>query len=153
MCVTLGTISTTQTKGTQATADAVNRLLNCCATHPDATIQNNCTSNMTLHIHSNALHLSELHACSQAGGHFFLSNQPDKSPTMLNDTIHAICSILRHVESSATEAELGALFIKCKEAAVLCQTSTHMGWQQPPTLVQTDNAVAKGIANSAICQQ
>ena len=92
-------------------------------------------------------------ARSRAGGHFFLSNDPKQQPTMLNDTLHTISSIIRHVLSSATEAELAALFINAKEAVIIRQTLIDMGWPQLSTPIQTDNGVAVGVANRAVKQQ
>ena len=39
MLVALGTLASAQSKGTEATAQAVTQLLNYCATHPEATIR------------------------------------------------------------------------------------------------------------------
>jgi hypothetical protein len=57
--------------------------------------------------------------------------------------------------SSATEAEMGALFYNAKDAAWLCTTLQHnLGHLQPPTIpIQTDNACAAGIINNAIKQR
>ena len=55
--------------------------------------------------------------------------------------------------SSATEAESGSLFYNCKEATILRQTLIEMGHPQLPTLIQTDNACAAGIANDTINQR
>ena len=48
MLVALGSLSSAQSKGTQATMDAVVQLLNCAATHPDAVVRFH-KSNMILH--------------------------------------------------------------------------------------------------------
>ena len=44
------------------------------------------------------------------------------------------------VLSSATEAEMGALFYNAKDAAWLHTTLQDLGNPQPPTPIQTDNA-------------
>jgi hypothetical protein len=67
--------------------------------------------------------------------------------------MHTVCGILKHVMSSAAEAELGALFVNGKEATILRQTLEDMGWPQPPTPMQTDNSTACGIVNRTIKQQ
>jgi hypothetical protein len=54
--------------------------------------------------------------------------------------------------ASASEAEFGALFVNGKEATVLRQTLTDMGWPQPPTPIQTDNSTASGIINHTVKQ-
>jgi hypothetical protein len=57
------------------------------------------------------------------------------------------------VLSSATEAELGALFFNGKEAAMLRTTLHDMGHPQPATPIQTDNACAAGITNGTVKQR
>ena len=52
--------------------------------------------------------------------------------------------------SSATEAELGALYIMAKEAVYVRATLKEMGHKQPTTPIQTDNSTAKGVINSKI---
>eukprot|EP00957_Ditylum_brightwellii_P063840 4844459-Ditylum_brightwellii.AAC.1 len=66
MLVAIETIPAAQTKGTQATAQAVTHLLDYAATHPDAVICYHC-SNMILKIHIDASYLSEKEARSRAG--------------------------------------------------------------------------------------
>jgi len=63
---------------------------------------------MILNIHSNTSYLSETKARSRAGGYFYLSSN-DKNPP-LNGAIHVHSSIMRSILTSATEAEVGALF-------------------------------------------
>jgi hypothetical protein len=57
------------------------------------------------------------------------------------------------VLSSATEAELGALFYNAKDACMLHTTLSGMGHPQPATPIHTDNAVAAGIANNTVKQR
>ena len=56
------------------------------------------------------------------------------------------------VLSSASEAELGALFHNAKETVWLCTTLGVLGHPQPPTLIQTYNACATGIINETVKQ-
>jgi predicted transposase YdaD len=62
---------------------------------------------------------------------------------------------MKAVLSSASEAEIGALFENTKSATILRTTLEEMGYPQPqpPTPVQTDNSTACGIANDNIKQQ
>ena len=76
------------------------------ATQEEAILTFNA-SNTKLAIHSNASYLSKPKARSRAGGHFFLSNDSTISPN--NGAILNITHIIRHVMSSATEANLAAL--------------------------------------------
>jgi hypothetical protein len=81
MLVALGTIASNQSKGTQATAQALTQLLNYTAVHPDATLRYTAID-VYLHIHSDASYLSESKARTRAGGTFFLrSRLPDPSAT------------------------------------------------------------------------
>jgi hypothetical protein len=43
-----------------------------------------------------------------------------------------VSEVLKHVMSSAAEAESGAVFIKAKEGAVLRTTLEELGHKQPP---------------------
>ena len=161
MLVALGTIASAQAKGTEQTADAVTQLLNYAATHPDAIVRYHA-SDMQLHVHSDASYLSESKARSRAGGTFFLSSlsktptvapDPNSTPPPHNGAIHTHCSIMKSVLSSATEAELGALFYNAKDGAWLRTTLESMGHPQQATPIQTDNACASGIANNTVKQR
>jgi hypothetical protein len=142
---------------TDATAQAVTQLLNYAATHPDAIVRYH-RSDMILHVHSDASYLSESHARSRSGGYFFLSSKstlmsPTDPPPPFNGPVHTPCSIMRVVLSSATEAELGALFYNAKDAAWLRTSLAELGYPQPPTPIQTDNACAAGILNETVKQR
>jgi hypothetical protein len=161
MLVALGTLASQQNNGTAATTIAITQLLNYAASHPDATLRYHA-SGMILHVHSDASYLSEKNARSRAGGHFFLSSPladpltapaPDSPPPPLNGAVHVHSSILVPVLSSATEAELAALFHNGKEAAMLRTILAHMGHPQPATPIQTDNACAAGICNDSVKQR
>lgn len=157
MLVALGSLASAQTKGTEATAAATERLLNYAATHPDATIRY-ISSDMILHIHSDASYLSEPQARSRAGGFFFLSENtdvtsPDSPVPKLNGPIHILSSILNNVMASATEAEVGALFHNAQDACMLRNTLEFIGHPQPPTPIQTDNSCAEGIINDTVKQK
>ena len=60
---------------------------------------------------------------------------------------------MRVVLSSATEAEMGALFYNAKDAAWLRTTLNDLVHPQPPTPIQTDNACAAGIVNDIVKQR
>ena len=157
MLVALGSLASQQTKGTEATAKALNKLLNYAASNPDATIRFT-SSGMILHIHSDASYLSETEARSRAGGFFFLSDQYNPSdktapPPKLNGAIHIVCQILSNVMASATEAEVGALFHNAQDACQLRNTLEFLGHPQPPTPIQTDNSCAEGIVNNTVKQK
>ena len=161
MLVALGTLASAQTNGTTATAKAATQLLNYCATHPDAKVRFHA-SGMTLSIHSDASYLSEDKARSRAAGYFHLADplpDPTKAPRPVDPTqrrngaILILSTIMPMVLSSATEAELAALFYNAKEACVLRTTLEEMGHPQPATPIQTDNAVAVGLAHDTVKQR
>ena len=52
--------------------------------------------------------------------------------------------------TSATEAELAALYITAQKLVPTRQTLIEMGWPQPPTPIQTDNTKAEGVVNKKI---
>ena len=92
------------------------QLLDYIATQEEAVIAYNA-SDMKLAAHSNASYLSEPQARSRAGGNFFFSNEstiPQNNGAVLN-----IAHITKHVKSSATEAELTALYIMAREAVYI----------------------------------
>jgi hypothetical protein len=107
---------------------------------------------LILKIHSDAGYLNESHTRSRAGGHFYLGNHPDK-PEIYNSAILNPTGILKHDASSATEAEVGALFINTKEGEITRTTLKAMEHPQPATPVTTDNSTANGIINDTISRQ
>lgn len=157
MLVALGTLASQQSKGTDATMEALNKLLNYAATHPEAVVRYT-KSGMILYIHSDASYLSESQARSRAGGYFYMGDTvPDDIATgplpPLNGAIHIVSSILSNVMASATEAEVGALFHNAQDACQFRNTLDFLGHTQPPTPIQTDNKCAEGIANDTVKQK
>ena len=133
-------------------------LLNYAKTHFDATLHYH-SSNMILHVASNASYLYKECARSQAGGHFFLANQlvdnGDKPTTLTtnNVAIHTQCHIIKTVMSSATEAKIGATFLNTKDASPIRTTLEEIGNPQPPTPMQVDNTTAMGFSKNNINQK
>eukprot|EP00956_Cyclotella_meneghiniana_P007284 scaffold9923_cov20-Cyclotella_meneghiniana.AAC.2 len=132
---------------TEETMKQTKQLLDYIATQEEAVITYN-KSSMIVAVHSDASYLSEPKARSRAGGHFFLSHDTDNPPN--NGAILNIAHIIKHVMSSATEAELAALYIMAREAVYIRIILEEMGHKQPPTPIQTDNAMAEGVINSKI---
>ena len=52
--------------------------------------------------------------------------------------------------SSASEAELGAMFITSQEIVAMRQTLQEMKWPHPKSSIQTDNSAAVGVFNKTI---
>ena len=99
-------------------------------------------------VHSDAGYLNETKARSRAGGHFFTSDSKD-TPTN-NGAVLNKAHIIKHVMSSATEAELAALYIMAREAVYIRIILKEMGHKQPATPLQTDNQAAEGIINGTV---
>jgi len=114
----LSSIASKQTRGTTNRMAKAKQLLDYLATHPDATIRFRA-SDMILSVHSDASYLTEMKAHSRACGHFFMGWSPkDGDPIKLNGAFFTLCTILHFVVASAAEAELGALFLNCKEGII-----------------------------------
>ncbi len=65
-----------------------------------------------------------------------------------NGAVLMMLQIIKAVMSSAAEAEIGALYINCKEAILARHTLEYLGHKQPPTPMQTDNTTALGVVNN-----
>jgi hypothetical protein len=72
---------------------------------------------------------------------------------LTNGAILIVSKFLKHVLSSASEAEIGAVFINAKKGAVLRTTLEELGHKQPPTPMETDNTTATGYINGTIKQK
>ncbi len=140
----LSSLATKQAKPTQITMEKVNQLLDYCASQEEAIITYN-KSKMILVIHSDAEYCNKKTLRSQAGGHFFLTNE-DKFPPN-NGVIFTNATIIKAAKASAAKAELGALYLNAKEAVYLQQILIEMGHPQPQTPIQTDNTTAEGVTN------
>ena len=137
LAVALSALAAEQSNGTETTAKTVTKLLNYCATHPDAAIQYK-PSEMILCLHSDASYLTEPKARSRTGGHFYMGNTTDNK---LNGPILNPTGVIKVVTSSAAEAEIAGVFTNMKEAVALRNTLEEMGHPQPPTPIQVDNSL------------
>jgi hypothetical protein len=120
-----------QSKATAITADKVIKLLNYYTTHPETKIRYHA-SNMIIYIHSDASYISEKEAKSREGGFFYMGSRINTDKKLTNGAISIISKVLKHVMSSAVEAEIGAVFINAKEGAVLRTILEELGHPQPP---------------------
>jgi hypothetical protein len=129
--MTINVLASEQSNATKETADKVIKLLNYCNTHRETKIHYHA-SDMILHIHSDASYISENEAKSRAGGFFYMGNTSQNEKKLTNGAILIVSKVLKHVISSAAEAEIGAVFINAKEGAVLRTTLEELGHKQPP---------------------
>ncbi len=123
------------------------QLLDYLASQEEAVLTNNA-SDMILAVHSDASYLSEPKAQSCTGGHFFISS--DTTIPANNGAVLNIAHIVKHAMSSATKAELAALYIMAREAVYIRIVIKEMGHTQPPTPLQTDNSMAEGVVNGKV---
>lgn len=107
MLATLSSIASRQTKATDNLEEEVKQFLGYCATHPNAGIRF-VASDMLLAVHPDAAYLSEPDSKSRAAGHHCPSKLNDKEVN--NGAILTLTKIIKHVMSSASEAETAALF-------------------------------------------
>jgi hypothetical protein len=135
-------IASRQAQGTEGMADACHQLLEYVATHPNAGIRY-LASDMIRVAHTDALYLSEHNTCSWASAQFYLTKKGDKE--FNNGAILNLASIIKHVMSLASEAELATLYYGCKIAVPIQTTLDKMGHMQPLTPVKTDNITAQGL--------
>ena len=103
---------------------------------------------MVLCEHYDAGFHNESKGRSRAGAHIFLSEN-DTIPQW-NGPVLTLAKIIKFVMSSASESELGAMFITAQEMVAMRQTLQEMKWQHPKSLLQTDNSTAAGVVNNTI---
>jgi hypothetical protein len=144
----LNDIAMEQSKATENTQAATNKMLDYLATRPNAAIRYHA-SNMILHIHSDASYLSVSSARSRLGGLFFLGNKSPEQDT-LNGSILNVASVNKNVVASAAESEVGACFHNAQSSAPLRFTLTKLGHTQPTTPLRTNNSTEFGILNETI---
>ena len=101
MLVALSVIASEQASPTQSTMKKVDRFLDYAASQEQALLTYGA-SNMVLAVHSDASHLSEYKARSQAGGHCFISKDVSFPPN--NEAVLNIAQIMKTIMSSAAEA-------------------------------------------------
>ena len=138
----LNTISAQQNAPTQKVKQKCERLLDYIATYPNPILRF-YASDMILTAESDAAYLVLPKARSRAAGYFYLHNHPTTKPhPNVNGGILIECTTLRHVVSSAAEAEVGALFHNAWVALPIRQLLSAIGHPQPPTQITTDNSTA-----------
>jgi hypothetical protein len=87
---------------------------------------------MILNIHCDASYLSEREAKSRSGVFLYMGSSAYTANKLTNRAILIISTVLKHVMSSAAEAEIGAVFINAKESTVLRTKLEELGHPQPP---------------------
>ena len=142
MAATMSSIASRQSKGTENLEKEVNQFLDYFATHPNSGVRFVASDMMSV-LHSDASYLSDPESKSRVAGYFFLGKQNNES---FNDgAIMTLSKIVKHVISSASEAETATIFYNCKESLPLRVSLEEMGHEQPKTSVTTDNTIPYGL--------
>ena len=143
----ISAIASQSANPTEDTLEQTLLLLDYIGTQEEAVLTYNA-SPMVVAVHSDASYLSEQNARSRAGGHFFMSS--DSTIPQNNGAVLNIAHIIKHVMSSATEAELAGLYIMAREAVYIRIILEELGHKQPPTPLQTDNSMAEAVINGKV---
>jgi hypothetical protein len=141
LIMSINVLASEQSNATEVTTDKVIKLLNYCNTHPGTKIRYHA-SDMILRTHSDASYHSENEAKSRAWGFFYMGNNNKNNNKCTNGAILIVSKVLKHVMSSAAEAEIGAVFINAKEGAVLRTTLEELGHKHPPMPMETIHGYA-----------
>ena len=130
-------------------------LLDYLHTHPNAKIRF-YASDMILYVDSDAAYLVAEKAKSRIAGYYYCSNKTNniKSPNPpLNGPVHIECKLLRHVVTSAAEAETAGLFVNCQKILEIKYMLEALGHLQVAIPVKTDNATAASFVTDMLKQK
>ena len=144
-------ISMDQSKPTKATKEKTSMLLDYLHTHPKAKIRF-LASEMQLHLESDAAYLVAQGSKSRVGGYFYLGRvtTPQYHSTTINSPTHVEYKVLKHVVSSAAEAETAGIFVNCCTALDIRNMLCALGHQQGPVKVQTENSTAVAFSTNKL---
>ena len=146
-------LSVSQAAPTTKTKDATIMLMDYLSTHPQAKIRYKA-SDMQMYVDSDAAYLVAPKSKSRIGGYFYLSNKynkQDKKPSPpLNGPIHIECQVLKHVVTSAAEAETSGIFLNIKTAIWIRRMLEVLGHPQQIIPIKTDNSTAEAFSNSTL---
>ena len=135
----LSSTASEQANATEMAKKNVLQLLDYLPTKPEAKV---CyyASGIVLNIYADASYLGESRAHSHVAGQYVLGKIPKKDqPIVMNGAIYIFCGIPKFVVSSVAEAELGALFLNCKEGKIIHLILEESGYEQPPTPIHCGN--------------
>ena len=117
--VSLSIIASEQSTAIEGTAQNLKQLIDYLAANLASVIRFHA-SDMVLNIHSDSSYLSETRTRNRVVGHCIMGSIPVKDqPIKMSGTVYVLCGIFDCVVVSATEAELGALFLNTKENKIL----------------------------------
>ena len=106
---------------------------------------------MQLTVDSDAAYLVLPKARSRFAGYFRLLDDPSNvHRSLYNGPILIECKTIRHVVSSAAEAETHGVFQNAKIAVSLRNILKELGHEQPPTPIITDNSTTTGFVHKTM---
>ena len=143
----LNDIAMQQAHPTENTKRKCQRLLDYVATYPSVILRYHA-SNMQLHIDSDAAYLVAPKAKSRIAGYYYFKQ--DKNNNDFRHPNHPVlveCRCLKHVVSSAAEAETAGIFYNAQNALLLRRILTNLGHHQLPTPIKTDNATSNSFVH------
>ena len=70
-----------------------------------------------------------------------------------NGSVQVIATIICHVMSSNSEAEVAVLSVNTKKTTILRNTPKELVHPQPTKPLQTDNSIADNIVNGSMVQK
>ena len=111
LLVALSVIGYQQATATNLTQQAASQLLDYCSTYPNDGILYP-SSDMIICTHSDDVFHNKSKGCSRSGAHIFISE--GKPMPKCNGTVITLVPIIKFVMSSASEGEIGVLFITAK---------------------------------------
>ena len=145
----LNEISTIQAQPTMNTLRKCRRVLDYLHSHQHAYIRYRA-SDMQLQVDSDAAYLVLPKAKSRVAGYYHLTNASTNGKSFYNGPIHIECKALRHVVSSAAEAEVAALYHNAQQLLPIRRALIGLGHPQPATPIKTDNSTALGFVYNNI---
>mgnify|MGYP003321455284 FL=1 len=152
----LNELAMTQAKPTQCTQSSANMLMDYLATHPSAKLRFH-QSNMQLHIDTDAAYLVAPNSKTRVAGYYYLSDAYNNLPAIPtprdNAPIHIECHLLKHIVSSAAEAETAGIYHNCSTALTIKHMLEALGHKQHAIPIKTDNSTAASFSNSLLKQK
>ena len=90
-----------------------------------------------LYLESDATYLLSPGSKSSVGRYFYLGRvtTPQYHPTTINSLTHVECKVLKHVVSSAAEAETAGIFVSCCTTLDIRNMLHALGHKQAPVKV------------------
>ena len=140
-------IGSQQAAATECTDKSITKLLDYSATYAADGILYR-SSDIIICGHSDSGFHKKSKGRSRSGSHIFLS---EKNPMPRWDVpVLTLAQIIKNFMSSASEEELGALFITAQEIVEMRNTLEEMRWTHPKSPIQIENSASAGVVNNNI---